>query len=134
MVAKLIAESLELVGDRCADPAPLVYARLFARFPDMEELFCRDTTGTVRGHMLYMAFESILDFAGDQTYAANMILAERTNHSQLGVPGTTFAAFFVAIFETVRELAGADWSAATEAAWQDLLAGLAALGEEEVVA
>ncbi|MCC6919974.1 MAG: globin [Alphaproteobacteria bacterium] len=130
----LIAKSLELAGDRCADPAPLIYARLFARHPDMEHLFWRDTTGSIRGHMLYMALENILDFAGDRSYATNMILAERMNHADLGVPGATFAAFFTAIFETVRELAGADWSPATEAAWQDLLAGLAALGEEETIA
>ena len=40
-----LAASLELVADRCGDPAPLVYDRLFAQQPDMRDLFVGDHAG-----------------------------------------------------------------------------------------
>ena len=62
MDADLITESLERVGERCADPTPLVYERLFAQNPDMRALFVRDTDDSVKGQMLYQVIEVFLDF------------------------------------------------------------------------
>lgn len=124
MQADPIAKSFELAAERHPDPAPLIYARLFARFPEMESLFSRDTDGSIRGHMLFMAIENLLEFAGNRGYAANLIEAERINHENLGVPNEVFPAFFEAIRDTVRELISADWTDDMNEAWVDLLGNL----------
>jgi len=42
------------------DPAPLVYARLFEKNPETEALSC-NSGGQVRGQMLAITFEALLD-------------------------------------------------------------------------
>ena len=126
MNADLIAASLELAAERCGDPAPLVYARLFAERPDLEALFIRDRSGLVRGQMLAVAIEALLDFAGDNAYAANLLGSERVNHEGLGVPPEAFDRFFHTLMTVVHEQLCADWTDAMETAWAATIAGLTA--------
>lgn len=129
MDADLITESLERVGERCADPTPLVYERLFAQNPDMRALFVRDTDDSVKGQMLYQVLEVFLDFIGRRAYSANLIACEVVNHENLGVPPQVFATFFGTVVETFRELLGDDWTPAYDQAWRALLAELAVVVE-----
>ena len=123
--AALIEASLELAAERCADPTPLVYARLFAAEPELEPYFWRDTTGTIKGEMLSKVFEAILDFVGPRTYAHQLMTTEMVNHEGFDVPREVFATFFGLVGEVVKELAGDDWTVETEAAWGELLAEIA---------
>jgi hemoglobin-like flavoprotein len=120
--ADLVAASLERVAERCGDPTPLVYARLFAAFPETEALFVRDANGAVRGEMLAMAFQCLLDVDG--AYAANMIRAERVNHMGLDVPPEAFGQFFPVVMQTCREVLGEAWTPEVDAAWAGLLTRL----------
>jgi hemoglobin-like flavoprotein len=121
VIADLVARSLELVADRCGDPAPLVYARLFAAHPEMEAQFVMDRTGAVRGEMLAIALETLIDLAEDKRSAPAMIRAELVNHDGWGVPADVFATFYRRVAETCRDALGADWTAETDAAWSELL-------------
>ncbi|MGB3810685.1 MAG: globin [Parvibaculum sp.] len=123
--AELIAHSLDLVAERCEDPTPLVYARLFKTNPEMEALFVLDTHGHVRGHMLSEAIEGIIDFVGARSYSDNMIRSEIVNHEGLGVPPEVFSTFFTTIMETFRDILGDEWTAEMDAAWRQVLAALA---------
>ena len=125
--AELVEASLEAVAEKVGDPAAQVYARLFAEFPETEALFVRDTNGAVRGEMLAVAFQCLLDMGGAGAYAANMIAAERVNHDGVGVPPAAFARFFPIVAETCRDLLGEAWTAETDAAWAELLGRLAAI-------
>ena len=127
--AEIVAASLERLAERIGDPTPQVYARLFAAHPEMQALFVRDTTGAVRGEMLAMAFECILDIGGAGAYAGNLIAAERINHQGLGVPPEVFARFFPLLAETCRELSGEAWTPAVDAAWAELLGKLMAIAD-----
>ena len=120
--AALIEASLELAAERCADPTPLVYARLFAAEPELEPYFWRDTSGTIRGEMLSKVFEAILDFVGPRTYAHQLITTEMVNHEGFDVPREVFATFFGIVGEAVAEILGPDWTAETAEAWAALLA------------
>ncbi|MFA7262904.1 MAG: globin [Caulobacter sp.] len=121
-----LAASLELVAERCGDPTPLVYDRLFARQPDMEALFLGDHSRQARGQMLAIALDTLTDLAAGETWAGNMIRAERVNHDQIGVPFDVFATFFAVVHETFREAGGEAWTAEMEAAWTGVLASAAA--------
>lgn len=126
MNAELITASFELVAERCADPTGLVYQRLFARQPEMEALFVRDTDSSVRGQMLYQVIETMLDYVGRRHFAIGMIRAEVVNHENLGVPPEVFASFFATVMETFRGILGPDWTPAMEVAWTELLGALQA--------
>lgn len=124
--AALIEASLELVAERLGDPAPLVYARLFAEEPGLEALFVRDARGIVRGNMLTTALECLVDFAGSGAYATHFVGAERVNHAGLGVPDGAFDRFYGVVIEVFRDALGPQWTAATDAAWRRATEGLLA--------
>ena len=117
-----LTESLDLVAARCSDPAPQVYARLFAARPDLEPLFVRDRSGIIRGQMLQVAVEGLLDLAGDGHYAAGLLQTERVNHEGLGVPHDAFDSFYSVMLATFRDIAGEGWTAEMEAAWNGAIA------------
>lgn len=121
MDTSLITRSLELVAER-GDPAPQVYARLFAEHPEMELLFVRDTSGGVRGNMLTEAVTAMLDFVDRDSYGSNLMRAEIVNHENLGVPREVFATFYTTIRDTFAELLGDAWTNDIDTAWNDLLA------------
>lgn len=124
--AALIERSLELVAARVGDPTALVFARLFAEEPALEALFVRDRVGMVRGQMLQVTLECLLDFAGSHAYAVNFIRSERVNHEGLGVPPEMFDRFYATVIATFREVLGAEWTAEMDAAWAQAVAGLIA--------
>ncbi len=122
--ALAIEESLALAGERAGDLTPRVYALLFARQPDMEGQFIRDTQGAIRGEMLMRVFEAILDFIGERRYADHMIEAEVLTHEGYDVPREVFATFFGVVAEVVEEAGGPDWTSTMAGAWRRLLADL----------
>ncbi len=124
MDAEQITLSLERMAERRPDPAPLIYARLFAEHPDMEALFVRDTDGAVKGEMLARVFEAILDFIDRRHFAATLIQCEVVTHEGYGVPPDVFGVFFATVAAAVREVLGADWTPAMAAAWASLLTDL----------
>jgi hemoglobin-like flavoprotein len=117
----LIEASLEMAAVAGGDLTPLVYARLFAAQPGAEALFWRDKTGQIRGEMLARVFEAILDFIGERQYADHLIQTSVVIHTEYGVPPDVFRTFFAVVAETVREVAGAQWTPDIAAAWTRLL-------------
>jgi hemoglobin-like flavoprotein len=122
--ADLIGHSFELAAQRCADLTPLVYRRLFLQHPEAEQMFRGEGGDLVKGSMLALTIEALLDFAGERTGRFRMIQCEAQSHDAYGTPRTLFTAFFGVIAQTLREIVGADWSADIELAWQRLLAEL----------
>lgn len=117
-----IEASLELVVERCDDPTPLVYERLFALHPQMQPYFWRDKNGAIKGEMLARTFAAILDFVGERRYADHMIGTEMITHEGYDVPREVFATFFAVIRDTVKDVLGADWTPGFETAWAEMLA------------
>lgn len=120
-----IERSLEIAAAR-DELTRAIYARLFAAFPETEPLFALDRDGQVRGNMLSHVFETIFDFIGERRYAHRFVGAEVVTHEGYGVDPTAFAAFFHLVRDEVRDACGADWSAAMETAWRQLLSELCA--------
>lgn len=122
--AAAIEASLQLAAERGGDLAGAVYARLFARQPQMQALFWRDANGAIKGEMLAKVFEAILDFIGPRSYAHNLIETEVVTHEGYDVPRAVFATFFGVVREVVAETCGAGWTGAMDAAWTRMLADL----------
>ncbi len=120
--ANPIELSFELAAERCEDLTPLVYARLHREHPETRAMFRTEGSELVKGSMLSMTIESILDFAGERSGKFRMIECELSSHDAYGTPRDLFVAFFGVIAAILRELLGADWSDEIDAAWKKLLA------------
>lgn len=118
----LITQSFEIAAERAGDITPLVYDKLFARFPETEALF--SSNKAARGEMLAKVIDAIFDFLGPRTYSNYMVQCEVVTHESYGVPREIFATFFGIVADTLKDIAGADWSPDMDANWRELLARL----------
>src|SRR5215475_762136 len=119
--ANPIEASFELAAARCEDLTPLVYARLHREHPETRAMFRTEGSEFVKGSMLAMTIESIIDLAGERSGKFRMIECEVYSHDAYGTPRELFLAFFGVIAASLRELLGADWSEEIDQAWQNLL-------------
>ena len=126
----LIQQSFEIAAERCEDLTPLVYRRLFREHPETQAMFRSEGSELVRGSMLALTIDSMLDFAGDRTGRFRMISCEVQSHDAYGTPRELFGTFFGVIAETVREVLGDDWSAEIDQAWGKLLGEIDAFGAQ----
>ena len=117
----LIVRSLELAAERCEDLTPLVYERLFRQRPETRSLFRTEGSTLVKGSMLELALDAILDFAGERKAAYRMIFCEVQSHAAYGTSPELFNVFFAVVADTVRDLLGERWSDEIDRAWRKLL-------------
>ena len=90
-------------------------------------MFRTEGSELVKGSMLALTIDAILDFAGPRTGHFRMIECEISSHDAYGTPRNLFIAFFAVIAGTLRELLGADWSPEIEAAWRQMLQEIEAM-------
>ena len=99
-----IQRSFELAAERCEDLTPLVYARLHREHPETRAMFRTEGSELVKGSMLALTVDAILDFAGERTGHFRLIQCEVSSHDAYGTPRDLFVAFFGVIAATLREL------------------------------
>ena len=116
-----VFRSFEIAAARCEDLTPLVYRRLFQDHPEAEAMFRRDGGDLIKGSMLALAIDALLDFAGERRGHFRMIECEAMSHDAYGTAPDLFDAFFGIIAKTLRELLGADWTTDIDDAWRKLL-------------
>ena len=116
-----IQQSFELASERCEDLTPLVYRRLFDEHPKAAAMFRSEGSELVKGSMLALTIEAMLDFAGERCGNFRMIECEVTSHDAYGTPRELFVAFFGVIAATLREILGDDWSPEIDRGWRKLL-------------
>src|SRR6202051_2642768 len=116
-----IPRSFELAAARCEELTPLVYRRLFEKHPQAEGMFRSEGSALVKGSMLALTIEAMLDFAGERTGHFRLIECEVSSHDAYGTPRELFVAFFGVIADKLHEIIGADWTPETDAAWRKLL-------------
>src|SRR6478609_6648966 len=122
-----IERSFELAAERCEDLTPMVYRRLFDAHPETVAMFRTEGSELVKGSMLALTIDAILDFAGPRTGHFRMIECEISSHDAYGTPRELFIAFFGVIAGTLRELLGADWSPEIDTAWRQMLQEIEAI-------
>jgi hemoglobin-like flavoprotein len=116
-----IQRSFELTAERCEDLTPQVYRRLFCEHPEAEAMFRREADNLVKGSMLALAIDAIMDFAGDRSGRFRLIECELQSHDAYGTPPDLFGKFFHVIADSMREILAADWSPDIDEAWRKLL-------------
>ncbi|WP_027567177.1 globin [Bradyrhizobium sp. URHA0013] len=116
-----IEQSFELAASRCTDLTPHVYQRLFEQHPETRAMFRTQGSELVKGSMLALTIEAILDFAGDRRGQFRLIACEVASHDGYGTPRELFIAFFAVIRDTLRDLLRDEWSEDIAQAWDRLL-------------
>src|SRR5277367_527657 len=89
-----IERSFQLAAARCEDLTPLVYQRLFNLHPEAQAMFRSQGSELVKGSMLALTIEAMLDFAGDRSGPFRMIGCEVSSHDAYGTPRNLFSEFF----------------------------------------
>ena len=113
--------SFDLAASRCPDLTPFVYQRLFEEHPETQAMFRSQGTELVKGSMLALAIEAILDFAGERNGHFRLIACELSSHDAYGTSRQLFIAFFTVIRDCLRDLLGDEWSIEIAQAWDTLL-------------
>src|SRR4051794_22217226 len=116
-----IEQSFELAASRCTDLTPHVYQRLFDQRPETRAMFRTQGSELVKGSMLALTIEAILDFAGERRGYFRLIACEVSSHDAYGTPRELFIAFFAVIRDTLCDLLGDEWSTDIAQAWDALL-------------
>jgi hemoglobin-like flavoprotein len=119
--------SFELAAERCEDLTSQVYRRLHAMHPETQTMFRSEGSELVKGSMLAMTIEAVLDFAGERSGKFRMIQCEVASHDAYGTPRELFVSFFGVIRDTLRDMLGREWSRDIDEAWERLLADIAVL-------
>ncbi len=122
-----IERSFEIAASRCEDLTPLVYRRLHGEYPETLTMFRTEGSEPVKGAMLALTIDAILDFAGPRTGHFRTIECEVFSHDAYGTPRDLFIAFFGIIARTLRDLLGAEWSPEIDKAWRNLIGEIEAL-------
>jgi hemoglobin-like flavoprotein len=122
-----IERSFELAAARCEDLTPLVYRALFEAHPEARTMFRTEGSELVKGSMLALTIDAILDLAGDRTGHFRLIISEVSSHDAYGTPRELFVAFFGIIAQTLRDVVGPDWSDEIDRAWRTLLGDIESL-------
>ncbi|WGD56320.1 globin [Bradyrhizobium sp. CB1650] len=116
-----IEQSFDLAAMRCADLTPLVYQRLFREHPEAQAMFRSQGSEPVKGSMLALTIDAIVDFAGTRSGHFRLIACEAASHDAYGTSRELFIAFFAVIRDTLRDLLGGEWSPDIAQAWDNLL-------------
>ena len=122
-----IERSFEIAAERCEDITPLVYRRLHSEHPETLTMFRTEGREPVKGSMLALTIDAILDFVGPRTGHFRLIECEIYSHDAYGTPRDLFIAFFGIIARTLQEILGDDWSSEIDTAWRNLLGEIKAL-------
>lgn len=126
-----IERSFELAAAACDDLTPLVYRRLFRDHPEAQAMFRTEGSEPVKGSMLQLTIEAILDFAGERSGRFRLIESEVFSHDAYGTPRELFVAFFAVIADCLRDILGEQWSGDIDAAWHKLLRDIAAIVQQQ---
>src|ERR1700761_215322 len=89
-----IEHSFELASERCEDLTPLVYERLHRDYPETSTMFRSAGSELVKGSMLAMTIDAIIDLAGPRRGPFRMIGCEVSSHDAYGTSREFFLAFF----------------------------------------
>lgn len=123
--AELILASLDRVAEIEDDPSAPVYERLFAEYPEFRKLFRFETNGELaRKNMFQVAVVALMEHLEGVSASANMVKAERMNHSHIGVENAIFDRYYEVVRDTFKDILGDEWLPETEAAWNQAIDGL----------
>lgn len=133
---ELLRTSLELVVERQPAITPRFYEILFARFPQVQPLFRRNS-GENQARMLQEAIVAVIDHVDDAGWLVETLGGMGKQHVDYGVTPEMYPWVGEALLATLAEIAGPAWTPEIETAWSDAFGAIRDLmlaGAAEVAA
>jgi hemoglobin-like flavoprotein len=129
----LLRGSFDLVIERQPQLTPRFYEILFARYPEVRPLF-RRRPGREQAEMLQQALVAVMEHLEDSTWLVDTLGAMGAKHLEYGVTDTMYDFVGDSLLATISEAAGANWTAALEAAWKEAYGTIAGLMKQGAAA
>lgn len=123
---ELLLSSLELVAAREPVITARFYRILFARYPQVEPLFGRNSR-TQQQQMLQEAIVAVVDHADDATWLTQTLHGMGRKHISYGVTAEMYPWVGECLLATLAEIAGDDWTPEVETAWADAYGAISGL-------
>lgn len=122
----LLRATLELVVTRNPDLTLRFYEILFARYPELQPLFGRNSR-EAQAKMLAEALVAVVDHLEDAPWLVQNLGALGVRHRGYGVTDEMYPKVGDALLSTLAEVAGDDWSAEIQAAWAEAYGAIVSL-------
>ena len=122
---KLLRDTLEITLAKDDSFTERFYDRLFAKHPDVREMFFRHSPGA-RYKMFAQKLTSIVDHLDQPAWIDRELGSLASKHASYGVSAEMYAWVGEELIATLRETCGDSWSDAAEAAWSAAYGELAA--------
>jgi hemoglobin-like flavoprotein len=123
---QLLRSSFETVIEREPVITARFYEILFARFPQAQALFGRNST-VAQQQMLQQSLVAVIHNLDDPDWLRSTLHALGAKHVDYGVTEPMFDWVGAALLATLEEILGDDWNADVARAWQDAYAAIAEL-------
>lgn len=124
--AELILSSFQCVVERDPNFATRFYDRLFTRYPQVQELFGRNSQKQ-QEQMLTDALIAVVDHLEDAPWLEGTMAGLGRKHKEYGVTPEMFPWVGECLLATLADVAGEAWSEAYTTAWSEAYAALTAL-------
>lgn len=119
--AELIEQTLEIVSERCEDPAPDVFTRFFERCPEARPLFTvldPSQPPLACGQMCFEVVQLLRDTAEGKPYVPSYMAQVAHSHTEIKVTDPRlYHEFLAALVDVMARLMAGDWTPAHAAAW-----------------
>jgi nitric oxide dioxygenase len=122
--AGLIRDSFHALRERLAPASEAFYEALFARAPELRQMFRDDLAG--QGMKFMTTLGTVLGAVADEPEAVARLAELGRGHALIGVRAEHFAPMGEALIETLAGELGGDFTPALEAAWRAAYADIAA--------
>lgn len=124
--SELLRSSFDLVIAREPELTLRFYEILFARYPQVQPLFGRNSRAN-QAQMLAGALAAVLDHLEDASWLSATLTSMGKKHVDYGVTDEMYDWVGASLLATLAEAAGSAWTPQLEAAWTDAYGAIAGL-------
>ncbi len=123
---ELLTQNLRVVVDGGSDVTVRFYDRLFARHPQLRELF-GPNSAAVQSDMLIETLIGAVDDLEDLPWLESNMQLLGAKHCEAGITHEMYDWWVECVIETLAGLSGSDWSPRLEQLWRRQIESLCAL-------
>jgi hemoglobin-like flavoprotein len=124
--SEILRSSFDFVVSREPELTLRFYEILFARYPQAQPLFGRNSRAN-QAQMLQGALMAVMDHLEDANWLQSTLTAMGKKHVDYGVTDEMYDWVGSSLLATLAEIAGPAWTPKLEAAWTDAYGAIAGL-------
>lgn len=123
---EVLRNSLEIVVERQPHFTPRFYEILFARYPQVQPLFGKNSHQN-QAKMLQESIVAVMDHVEDASWLAGTLGAMGAKHLSYGVEDHMYPWVGECLLATLKEIAGSAWTQEVHDAWVEAYGAISGL-------